>query len=85
MKTIDQRKYCIYSILAKKSLENAIMRHPMYCYETNSQNRRKNISTPYKSTSLGGKPPLHYINEQFLDDSNEKASFQYIGVHGVTI
>ena len=28
----------------------------------------------------GGKPPLHYINEQFLDDTNEKTSFLYIGV-----
>ena len=28
----------------------------------------------------GGQPPLHYINEQFLDDSNDKTSFLYIGV-----
>ena len=27
-----------------------------------------------------GQPPLHYINEQFLDDSNDKTSFLYIGV-----
>lgn len=28
----------------------------------------------------GGKPPLHYTNEQFLDDTNDKTSFLYIGV-----
>jgi len=28
----------------------------------------------------GGQPPLHYINEQFLDDSNDETSFLYIGV-----
>jgi len=28
----------------------------------------------------GGKPPLHYINEQFLDDTNDKTSFLCIGV-----
>ena len=32
-----------------------------------------------------GKPPLHYINEQFLDDTNDKTSFLDIKVHGVTI
>jgi len=32
------------------------------------------------SASSRGKPPLHYINEQFFDDSNEKTSFLYIGV-----
>ena len=25
----------------------------------------------------GGQPPLHYINEQFLDDTNDKTSFLY--------
>ena len=32
------------------------------------------------STSSRGQPPLHYINEQFLDDTNDKTSFLYIGV-----
>jgi len=34
---------------------------------------------------LGGKPHLHYINEQFLDDTNVKNLLLYIGVHGITI
>ena len=34
---------------------------------------------------LGGGTPLNYINEQLLDDTNEKTSFLYIGVHGVKI
>jgi len=38
-----------------------------------------------KSYPLQGKPHLHYINEQFLDDTNDKTSFVYIGVQGVTI
>ena len=50
------------------------------CYETSSRKDRKDRSTPYNSASSRGKPPLHYINEQFLDDSNEKTSFLYIGV-----
>ena len=41
---------------------------------------RKERSVPYKSASSRGKPPLHYTNEQFLDDSNDKTSFLYIGV-----
>ena len=49
-------------------------------YETNSKNRRIERSTPYKSATLRGKPPIHYINEQFLDDTNEKTYFIYIGV-----
>ena len=49
--------------------------------ETKPKNRRKETST----VASRGKPPLHYINEQFLDDRNEKTSFLYIGVHGVTI
>jgi len=28
----------------------------------------------------GGQPPLHYTNEQFLYDTNDKTSFLYIGV-----
>ena len=28
----------------------------------------------------GGRPPLHYTNEKFLDGTNEKTSFLYIGV-----
>ena len=52
--------------------------------ETNPQKDRKDISTPYNSTSMRGKPPLHYTNEQFLDDTilyiTQKTSFLYIGV-----
>ena len=50
------------------------------CYETSSRKDRKDRSTPYNSTSSRGKPPLHYIDKQFLDDSNDKTSFLYIGV-----
>ena len=50
------------------------------CYETSSRKDRKDRSTPQNSASSRGKPPLHYINEQFLDDSNDKTSFLYIGV-----
>ena len=55
------------------------------CYETNTPNRRKYRSNTYKSASSGGKPTLNYINEKFLDYSNEKTSFLYIGVYVVTI
>jgi len=44
-------------------------------YVTNSQNRRKDRSTTSKSASSRGKPPLHYTNENFLDDTNEKTSY----------
>ena len=50
------------------------------CYETSSQKDRKDRSMPYNSTSSRGQPPLHYTNEQFLDDTNDKTSFLYIGV-----
>jgi len=50
------------------------------CYETSSLKDRKDRSTPYNSASSRGKPPLHYINEQFLDDSNENTFSLYIGV-----
>ena len=43
-------------------------------------NRRKDRSMTSKSSSSRGKPPLHYTNEQFLDDTNDKTSFLYIGV-----
>lgn len=33
-----------------------------------------------KSASLMGQPPLNYINEKLLDDTNDKTSFLYIGV-----
>ena len=33
----------------------------------------------------GGKPPIHYMNEQFLDDTNDKTSFLDIEVHGATM
>jgi len=49
-------------------------------YETNSQKDRKEGSTPSNSASSRGKPPLHYTNEQFFDDTNDKTSFLYIGV-----
>jgi len=50
------------------------------CYETSAQKERKYKSVTSKSTSLRGKPPLHYTNEQFLDDTNENTSFLNIGV-----
>ena len=50
------------------------------CYATNSQNRRKDRSTTSKLASLRGKTTLHYTNEQFLDYTNGKSSFLYIGV-----
>ena len=49
------------------------------CYETSSQNDRKDRSTPYNLASSRGKPPLHYTNEKFLDDINKK-TFLYKGV-----
>ena len=45
------------------------------CYETSSRKDRKDRSTPQNSASSRGKPPLHYINEQFLNDIDEKTSF----------
>ena len=33
----------------------------------------------------GEKPHLHYINEQFLDDTNDQNRLLYIGVHVATI
>jgi len=50
------------------------------CYETNSRKYRKDRSMPLNSASSRGQPPLHYINEQFLDDTNDNTSFVYIGV-----
>ena len=55
------------------------------CSETSSQNRRKERSMPDKLATLMGKPPLHYTNKKFLEDTKDKTSFLYIGVHGVTI
>ena len=55
------------------------------CYETSSQNRIKESSMPQKSATSRGQPPLHYINEKFLNDTNDTTSFRYIGVHRVTI
>ena len=55
------------------------------CYETSSKNTIKERSMPNKSVTSRGKPPIHYINEQFLDNSNYKTSFLYIGVHGATM
>ena len=48
------------------------------CYETNSQKDRKDRkdrSMLYNLSSSMGQPPLHYTNEQFLDDTNDKTSF----------
>ena len=56
-----------------------------HCYETSSKNRRKERSTPWKLVTLRGQPPIHYINEQFFDDTNDQNLLPYIGVHGVTI
>ena len=50
------------------------------CYGTSSRKDRKDRSTPQNLASSRGKPPLHYKNEQFLDDPNDKTSFLYIGV-----
>ena len=50
-----------------------------------SKNRRKERSTTYKSASSRWKPPLNYINEQFLDDRDEETFFLDIGVHGAAI
>jgi len=50
------------------------------CYATGSKNRRKYISTTWKLASSRGKPPLHHINEQLLDYTNDKTSLAYIGV-----
>jgi len=50
------------------------------CYEASSQKDRTDRSMPQNSASSRGKTPLHYTNEQFLDVSNEKTSFLYIGV-----
>jgi len=38
------------------------------------------IDQPSKLASSRGKPPLHYTNEQLLDDINDKTFFLYIGV-----
>jgi len=50
------------------------------CYETSAQKDRKDRSMPLNSASSRGQPPLQYKNEKFLDDTNDKASFLYIGV-----
>ena len=50
------------------------------CYETSSQKDRKDRSMNLKSASSKEKPPLHYTNDKFLDDTNDKTSFLYIGV-----
>ena len=55
------------------------------CYETNSKNRRKERLMPYKIATLRGTTPINYINEQFLDDTNDQNLLLYIGVHGPTI
>jgi len=37
-------------------------------------------SMTWNVASSRGKPPLHYINEQFFNDINDKISFVYIEV-----
>ena len=46
------------------------------------ENRDQRIK---KKPLRGGKPPLNYINEQFFDDTNDKTSSLYMGVHGATM
>jgi len=79
----SQKKKCYSENSTMTCLEQRNPRIPSSdtkCYETSSRKDRKDRSTPYNSASSRGKPPLHYINEQFLDDSNDKTSFLYIGV-----
>ena len=40
-----------------------------------AQEKIEKIDHALEFSLLEGEPPLHYINEQFLDDSNEKTSF----------
>ena len=37
---------------------------------------------PYKLATSRGKPPIHYINEQLLDDTNEKPPYIYKSPQG---
>lgn len=55
-----------------KTMFNCIMQ-PTHKIEENIYQRLKNY--PLR----GAKPPLHYISEQLLDDTNENTSFVYIG------
>ena len=50
------------------------------CYEPAHKIQERDRSMTSKVAYLRGKPPLHYTNEQFLDDSNDKTSFLYIEV-----
>ena len=83
--------FCFSNITERSYSENSMMtylgqRNPRIqssdtkCYETSSRKDRKDRSTTQNSASSRGKPPLHYINEKFFDDTNEKTSFLYIGV-----
>ena len=45
------------------------------CYETSSKNIREEISMPQKLATSRGKRPIHYINEQLMDDTNDQNSF----------
>ena len=65
--------------------EGKIISSDTKCKETNSQKDRKDKSTTSKLASSRGKPHLQYTNEQLFDDTNDKTSFLYIGVWGVTI
>jgi len=56
-------------------LQIQISPQSLKCYATSSQIDR---SATQKLLCSRGKPPLHYINEQLLDDSNVKTSFLYI-------
>ena len=78
---------CSNAYIASGFHENASVFNDVVrgCYETSSQKDRKDRSTPYNSTSSRGQPHLHYINEQFFNDTNEKTSSLYIGFYGITI
>ena len=50
------------------------------CYASRSQNIGNDMSMTWKLASSREKPLLHHINEQFLDDTNDKISLVYIRV-----
>jgi len=67
-----------WPVWSSETLESkALIRNVM---KPAQEKNRKDRSAPYNSASSRVQPPLHYINEKFLDDSNDKTSFLYIGV-----
>jgi len=55
------------------SVDTCLMQNKIpHCYVTRLKKDRLMTS---KLVSSRGKPPLHHINEQFLNDTNDKASF----------